>query len=309
MASSSHVEEVGELYEEFPYPAHGIISSVMPTMARRVAEEILGRIPHPRYLDAGCGTGEQTLGMKRAFPSLEAAGVDFSEASLAFARDLATRSNLTATFARRNLMEPLDDLGRFDLITSVGALQTLPDPTAALRHLRAIAAPGARLLGMVYGTYGKWDLFRVRDTLNAIAGPNTTRQERLRLLRDIAPSANSGLLHYLGTLRQRRRFGPGIALIEALRRVVQGRNPAYQADAFTCPHELTFTCKEIAEMLGRSGWEWQGWPEHSGMPDEPSQLLSGEALARVKKMSLLEQASIFERLVCPGNLFFIARPA
>jgi hypothetical protein len=38
-------------------------------------------------------------------------------------------------------------------------------------------------------------------------------------------------------------------------------------------------------------------------------VLSGHALARAERMSKLEQAAIYERLVCPGNLFFIARAA
>lgn len=68
MASSSTQEQVSELYESFPYPGHGIISSVLPQLARKAIEEVRARVTTPRYLDAGCGTGEQTLGMKRAFP-------------------------------------------------------------------------------------------------------------------------------------------------------------------------------------------------------------------------------------------------
>jgi len=307
--TSSTQEQVSELYESFPYPGHGIISSVLPGLARRVVEQAHHRTAAPRYLDAGCGTGEQTLGMKRTFPKLDVTGVDYSEASLKFARKLAESHGLKASFARRDLMQPLTDLGTFDVLTSIGVLMTLPDPAQGFRNLRAVAAKGAVFLGMVYGTYGKWDLFRTRDALNSIAGPNATREERLKLLSDISSKANSGVLHYLTTLKQRREFGPAIAATEAVKRAVRGRSAAYQADAFTCPQELTFTWKALAELLAKTGWEWQGWPEHSGMPDRASQVLSGEALTRVERMPKLEQASIFERLVCPGNLFFLARPA
>jgi SAM-dependent methyltransferase len=300
-------EQVSELYESFPYPAHGIISSVLPRMARSVVEETRGRVGSPRYIDAGCGTGEQTLGMKQAYPELDVTGIDYSEASLVFARNLSSQTALGARFERRNLMEPVQELGEFDLLTSIGALQTLPDPAQGFRTLRAIAKKDALFLGMVYGTYGKWDLFRVRDVLNTIAGADATREAKLKLLSDIDSKANSGVLHYLTTFQQRRRFGPAIAPTEALKRVLKGRSASYQADAFTCPQELTYTWTELAELLAHTGWEWQGWPQHSGMPDVPSQVLSGEALARVERMTRLEQASIFERLVCPGNLFFIAR--
>jgi SAM-dependent methyltransferase len=299
-------EEVSDLYESFPYPGHGIISSVLPRLAHRVVGEVQSRVDRPRYLDAGCGTGEQTLGMKRAYPSLDVTGVDYSKASLAFARDLSAKSSLSARFEWCDLMKPLS-VGPFDLITSVGVLMTLPDPAAGFRTLRGAAAKGAMFVGMVYGTYGKWDLFRMRDALEAIAGPNASREERLGLLSDIHSKANTGVLHYLSTLKTRRAFGPSIAPTEAIKRVLKGRSPAYQADAFTCPQEITYTWKELAELLASTGWEWQGWPEHSGMPDHASQVLSGEALARVERMPKIEQAAIFERLVCPGNLFFIAR--
>lgn len=302
-------DQVEELYESFPYPAHGIISSVLPSLARRVAAEILGRTPSPRYLDAGCGTGEQALGMKRAYPAFDVTGIDFSEASLAFARELSNKHGLPARFERRNLMEPLEGLGVFDLVTSVGVLHHIPDPAVGLRNLRAITAPGGVLLGMMYGTYGKRDLFRVRDALDLVAGQGATREEKLALVKGISSKVNSGPAHYLATLQQRRRFGPDIARAEAIERVVKGRSASYQADAFTHPHELTFTWKELAALLESAGWRFEGWPARSGMPDDASQVLRGEALARVLRMSKIEQATIFERLVCPPSLYFIARPA
>jgi SAM-dependent methyltransferase len=305
--TASTQEQVSELYESFPYPGHGIISSVVPQLTRKLVVEVQGRVASPRYLDAGCGTGEQTLGMKRAFPTLDVVGVDYSEASLGFARKLASSHGLGARFERRDLMKPLDGLAPFDLLTSIGVLMTLPDPLQGFRTLRAAANKGAIFVGMVYGTYGKWDLFRTRDALNLIAGPDATREGKLELLADIDTKANTGPLHYLTTLQRRRQFGPSIAPTEALKRVLKGRSQAYQADAFTCPQELTYTWKELADVLASTGWEWQGWPEHSGMPDHPSQVLSGAALARAERMTKLEQAAIYERLVCPGNLFFIAR--
>jgi len=307
--TTSTQEQVSELYESFPYPGHGIISSVLPRLTKRIVDEVHSRVGKPRYLDAGCGTGEQTLGMKRAFPFLDVTGVDYSEASLGFARNLSAQHHLPVTFERRDLMKPLEGLAPFDLITSIGVLMTLPDPVQGFRTLRAAAAKGAVFVGMVYGTYGKWDLFRTRDVLAKIAGPNASREERLSLLSQIDSKANTGFLHYLSTLKTRREFGPDIDPSEAIKRVIKGRSASYQADAFTCPQEITYTWKEIADLLASTGWEWEGWPEHSGMPDRPSQVLSGEALARVERMSKLEQAAIYERLVCPGNLFFIARAA
>jgi SAM-dependent methyltransferase len=70
--------EVAALYEEYPYPAHGVISRVIAAMLEEPVRRLssaLGR-RRLRVLDAGCGTGEQTIGVAQAMPELEVVGVD-----------------------------------------------------------------------------------------------------------------------------------------------------------------------------------------------------------------------------------------
>lgn len=298
---------VAGLYAEYPYPAHGVLGSITARMLRApLAGRALGGL---RYLDAGCGTGEQTLGVARAFGGLEVVGVDLNTASLAFAARLAARHGLSARFERRSLTEPLEGLGRFDLLSSIGVLHHLPEPGETLAHLRAVASPDAVFLGMVYGSFGKWELFAARDALSLVCGPDLPARERLALLAKSGLEVNTGPAHYARLLRSRLRFGPDLGPLEALRRVVQGRSASYQADGYAHAHELTFTWKELAALLERSGWRLLGWPRRSGMPDRPEQVLRGRALARLRALPLLEQASVYERIVKPGNLYFLAAPA
>jgi SAM-dependent methyltransferase len=159
--------EVARLYEDYPYPAHGIVSSVVARMARPTLDALRAQQRFQRggrltILDAGCGTGEQALGIARSTPDAEVTGLDYSEASLRFARDLAARHGLAVRFVRGDLSRPLDECGPFDLIVCVGTLHHLADPELGLRHLRAVLAPEGRLLGMVYGAFGKAALFRAR---------------------------------------------------------------------------------------------------------------------------------------------------
>ena len=55
--------EVARLYEDYPYPAHGIVSSVVARMARPTLDALRAQQRFQRggrltILDAGCGTGE-----------------------------------------------------------------------------------------------------------------------------------------------------------------------------------------------------------------------------------------------------------
>ncbi len=93
---------------------------------------------------------------------------------------------------------------------------------------------------------------------------------------------------------------------EAIRRTLTGRNQAYRADCYTHSLELTFTWHELADLLSDSGWQWEGWPRQSGMPDDPTQLLSGAALERTGKLTPIQRAAVYERLLRPANLYFTA---
>jgi SAM-dependent methyltransferase len=297
--------EVARLYADHPYPDHGIVSSSLARMATGLVAP--GRAT--RILDAGCGTGEQTLGIARAYPSAEVIGVDVSAASIARAREHGDRHGIRATFAVRDLLEPLDDLGTFDLIVSVGVLHHLDDPVPALRNLANLAAPDAVLLGMVYGSFGRTELFAARDGLRLLAEHEGTRDDVLEALGSLRWSPNHGVMHYADVLRRRLRFGPDIDWWEAVRRVARGRSRSYQADAFTNPQELSFTWAELGATIARAGWELTGWPARSGMPDDPKSLLREPAASALARRSLLDRAAVYERIVQPSNLYFTAKPA
>jgi hypothetical protein len=164
-------------------------------------------------------------------------------------------------------------------------------------------------MGMVYGRYGRWELLQTRDALNLIAGHDSPRSERLAILRESRIAGNASPLHYFETLMRRARFGPRIKLFEAARRALTGRNTAYQADAYTHVQEVTYTWNELIDVLEATGWRFIGWPKRSGMPDTPSQLFRGEVRRRIMKMPVREQAEVYEKILRPSNLYFLATAA
>jgi SAM-dependent methyltransferase len=94
-----------------------------------------------RLLDAGCGTGRNLI----EFAGLGVAqGVDFSSEAIELCRRRGVESVRQASLDAL----PFGDAA-FDLILATDVLEHLADDLAAMRELRRVAAPGARLLATV----------------------------------------------------------------------------------------------------------------------------------------------------------------
>jgi SAM-dependent methyltransferase len=94
---------------------------------------------HPRVLDAGCGTGRNLAELRAGAATLH--GVDSAPEAVEFCRkrglDGVTESELDVL--------PFQDAS-FDLLLATDVVEHLDDDVGALRELRRVAAPGARLL-------------------------------------------------------------------------------------------------------------------------------------------------------------------
>ncbi|MGP4020720.1 class I SAM-dependent methyltransferase [Saccharopolyspora sp. 5N708] len=101
-----------------------------------------------RVLDIGCGPGNITGKLGRAVgPTGLAIGVDVSHPMLSRAARAETAGNVG--FIRADARElPFPD-GTFDLVTSVAALQLIPEPHAVLAGMARQLAPGGWLAVMV----------------------------------------------------------------------------------------------------------------------------------------------------------------
>lgn len=97
-----------------------------------------GPVGRPELLDAGCGTGRNLVEFGRGG---EAAGADPSPHAVAFCR----RRGLD-----RVVQAPLESLpfedGRFGLLLATDVLEHVPEDLRALRELRRVAVPQARLV-------------------------------------------------------------------------------------------------------------------------------------------------------------------
>ena len=100
--------------------------------------------PFPTLVDLGCGPGNITLRLAKAFPEARVIGVDGSSEMLAVAEHRAKALALNVEFRCCDLRS-LDAL-RADLVTSNSLLHHLHQPDLLWRTTAAIAAPGCRVL-------------------------------------------------------------------------------------------------------------------------------------------------------------------
>lgn len=111
--------------------------------------------PFVAALDIGCGAGELTERLAATHPDARIIGVDISPELLAVARERC-RQLPNASFAQADAASwSSTATPRPDLLISRHGVMFFADPVAAFAHLRAQAAPGARL---------RFSCFRARET-------------------------------------------------------------------------------------------------------------------------------------------------
>lgn len=199
---------VRDLYEAFPFPAR-TPAAEKPGSLPLTRTDILGKVNHHafggrrdftkgfRALVAGGGTGDSAIFLAAQLRETDAEIVclDLSEASLAIARERAAVRGLDARirWVHASLLDlPRLGLGRFDYVTCLGVLHHLPDPDAGLRALTQVLDDEGALALMLYGRYGRLDIYAMQDLMKLVNRDEPDLRARLSNLktamRSLSPS-------------------------------------------------------------------------------------------------------------------------
>lgn len=110
--------------------------------------------PGTRVLEAGCGTGAQTVILARNNPAVDFLSVDISPDSLVQARRAVTQAGLVnVQFEQADLFRlPFAD-GTFDAVFVCFVLEHLRDPLGALAGLQRVLRPGGAIT-VIEGDHG-----------------------------------------------------------------------------------------------------------------------------------------------------------
>lgn len=119
------------------HPLHGDITDfVRGRMTRKGAL---------RLLEAGCGSGRWNFHLARAFPGLQAVGIDFSDLIFTAGRYARGTASGRAHFCKAEIARLPFREASFDVILCLGVLEHFNPPAPVLAELRRVLAPGGAI--------------------------------------------------------------------------------------------------------------------------------------------------------------------
>jgi SAM-dependent methyltransferase len=191
------IDPVRDQYEALPYPPRDPAREMERVRATVAGELSLAsyllwggrRRPGPgfRVLDAGCGTGDNTVFVAEQLRGLgaEVVGLDLSAASLAVTRERLRVRGLDGVKLAQGRIEAASaaELGHFDYIISAGVLHHLPQPELGLVALRRLLAPHGGMCLMLYAPHGRRGVYDLQAVLRQLAPAGMDIEARLRITR------------------------------------------------------------------------------------------------------------------------------
>jgi len=133
----------------------------MGRWSRPLATRFVGWLaprPAAHWLDVGCGTGALANALCELASPASVTGCDPTEAFLSFARERATDERLSFVVAGAGNLPARP--GGYDSITSLLALNFIPDPAAALAEMRSLATRGGTISACVWDYAGGMEFLR-----------------------------------------------------------------------------------------------------------------------------------------------------
>ena len=129
-------------------------------------------------LEAGCGTGAQTVALARRSPGARITAVDLSAASLAAAQArIAAEGIDNVVFRQADLLAAPFPPASFDHVFLCFVLEHLPDPASVLAALRPLLRPGGTLT-VIEGDHGSTLLHPESEAARAIIACQVELQRR-----------------------------------------------------------------------------------------------------------------------------------
>lgn len=156
--NDSITENVENMYKKYPYPSPSTEISQTNELLNllRIFElESKFQLKEKNFLDAGSGSGHRINNVANFFKKCNFLGIDISETSLKIANDLKKiKKNENINFLKHNIMDGVEDLGKFDIVLCMGVLHHLSDPEKGLQLLTKTLENDGMLFLYLYGKLG-----------------------------------------------------------------------------------------------------------------------------------------------------------
>src|SRR3989344_2856069 len=185
MMEQKSESKIAKFYSQYPFPnipldkKRDIYETLIYKLISGISKKDLnnqgGR--NIRILDAGCGTGELSLGLAGGKRSV--LGIDSNKKSIEIAKMRAKKFNVDAKFKQFDFVKNNLPDSFFDFIFSIGVLHHTADPEKNFRKLIKSLKKGGYIIIGIYNPYGSLQVRLKRGILNLIAGDNFEKKVEL----------------------------------------------------------------------------------------------------------------------------------
>ncbi|MEN9262012.1 MAG: class I SAM-dependent methyltransferase, partial [Thermostichus sp. HHBFW_bins_43] len=189
-------------FDEFPYPNVPIEQTVTDNSALFANSITTARYRRDRkvvkpegkvMLNAGCGSGWETLVLATANPGAYFVGVDISAESVKMAEQRFRFHQIDQ--ARFQVMDITDmtALGeRFDFIACNDVLYLLDDQVAGLKGMRQVLKPDGIIRTNVHSLYQRQFIFHMQDAMELLGVMDEPAAKAVPILRELMDALNDG---------------------------------------------------------------------------------------------------------------------
>lgn len=277
------IRQVGEFYDAHPYPPPRddveAYRRAWDDRRRRADSHLFW--PSKPYRDelsilvAGCGT-VQAVHYAVRWPSASVVGIDVSESSLAFARDLKRKHAVENVELRLLPVEGATELAQtFDYVVCTGVLHHLLDPGAGLRALREVLAPTGAMHVMVYAPYGRAGVYMLQEYCRRLG---------------IGWSGHD-IDELAATLRA---LPPDHPIVPLLRRSPDFTDKAGVADALLHPQDRAYSVPQLLEFIAGAGLRFGRWVRQAPYLPQCGAMASSPHRPRLDRLEPEDQYAAME---------------
>lgn len=170
--------KVAQQYEENPYPrwvnlalpiSPYSVSDIVSQIELKIVNDSVLEIDNPKILVAGCGTGQESIGVASRFKNSEVLAIDLSLKSLGYAKRQSDELGINnIEYMHADLLD-LKKIGRsFDIIACCGVLHHMKNPLAGWKILTDCLKPGGLMKIALYSELARANVVTIRDEIKTL---------------------------------------------------------------------------------------------------------------------------------------------